>query len=341
MNTTKTKQDHTKPATAKLKLIKISNKHGASISLSSYGATLVSVVMPDRNGQLSDVVLGFKHIEDYLKDQNYLGATIGRFANRIANGRFTLDGKTFQLQTNDGRHANHGGAYGFNNRLFNYHTEASKVIFTLYSQEGEGGFPGDLHCAVSYELTDENQVVIRFQAHSNQKTIVSLTNHAYFNLSGSDRSIFDHHLSIPSLKMLEMDQEYLPTGRIIPTGKNTFTGQQLSEVLDETSDKGLNIYYLLDKPEPRALTLAAELSHSASGRRLKVFTDSYGVLLYTGDFLKTKAGGHHGRPYGANAGLCLECQHYPDAPNQQIAPAVTLEKGALYQQQIIYKFDTI
>ncbi|TCC92359.1 galactose mutarotase [Pedobacter frigiditerrae] len=326
-----------------VKLIKITNKQGMSISLTNYGATLVSVVTPDRNGLYADVVLGFSNVEDYLKDTNYLGATIGRFANRIANAKFMLDGKTFHLQTNDGAHSNHSGAYGFSHKIFHYHTDDKKVIFTLYSPEGEGGFPGDLHCSVTYELTDYGEVLITYQAQSNQKTIVSFTNHAYFNLSGKHSNIFDHCLTIPSEKMLEMDKDYLPTGKITPTSTNTFKGQQISEVVQQNGMEvsGLNNYYLLKEKTSSTLDLAAELLHPPSGRRLQVFTDSPGVLLYTGDFLASTSIGHQGRRYSAFNGICLECQHYPDAPNQEIAPKVTLEKGAIYQQQIIYKFDTL
>ncbi|MGN8056702.1 aldose epimerase family protein [Pedobacter sp. 22163] len=339
MNNTNTKDDSLSSPVDEVKLIKIINRHGASISLSTYGATLVSVVMPDKNGLLSDIVLGFARLEDYFDDRNYLGATIGRFANRIANGKFMLDGKTFHLHTNDGLHTNHSGAFGFSNKVFNYHTEDNKVVFALYSYEGEGGFPGDMHCSVTYELTDDNEVLISYQARSNQKTIVSFTNHAYFNLSGKHTGIFDHCLSIPSEEMLEMDKDYLPTGKIIPTLTNTFNGQQLADVIGQ--NKGLNNYYLLKKKASAELVLAAELLHPTSGRRLQVFTDSPGVLLYTGDFLNTTALGHHGRPYAAFNGVCLECQHYPDAPNQEIAPEVALKKGDVYQQKIIYQFDTI
>jgi len=341
MNITNTKEDNIITGVNEVKLIKITNKNGASISLSNYGATLVSALMPDTNGSFSDVVLGFAQLEDYFDDQNYLGATIGRFANRIANGKFVLDGKSFQLDTNDGNHTNHSGSNGFSNKLFDYQTEGNRVVFTLYSHEGEGGFPGDLHCSVSYELTDKYEILINFKAYSNQKTIISLTNHAYFNLSGNQSDIFDHQLYIPAEKMLEMDNEYLPTGKIISTLKNNFKGQHIAEVITENNHIGFNNYYLLKKQTPTEVVLAAELSHASSGRRLKVFTDSYGVLLYTGDFLETKGLGHHGKPYTAFNGLCLECQHYPDAPNQQIAPAVTIEKGAVYQQKIIYQFDTI
>jgi aldose 1-epimerase len=341
MNITNTKEDSLGSPVDEVKLIKMTNKQGASISLTNYGATLVSVMMPDKNALFADVVLGFAQPEDYFDDQNYLGATIGRFANRIANGKFMLDGKTFHLHTNDGLHTNHSGAFGFSNKVFNYRTEDNKVVFTLYSHEGEGGFPGDMHCSVTYELTDNNEVLINYQARSNQKTIVSFTNHAYFNLSGKHADIFDHCLNIPSAEMLEMDKDYLPTGKIVPTQKNSFKGQQIAEVIAGNNNKGLNNYYLLQKKTPGELVLAAELLHTASGRRLKVFTDSPGVLLYTGDFLDSLGVGHHGRPYTAFNGLCLECQHYPDAPNQLIAPAVAIEKGAVYQQKIIYQFDTI
>ncbi|RDC57589.1 galactose mutarotase [Pedobacter chinensis] len=343
MNVTNIKENGLINRVDEVKLIKITNKHGASITLTNYGATLVSVVMPDRNDQLADVVLGFTDVEAYLGDTNYLGATIGRFANRIANGKFVLDGRTFHLQTNDGLHSNHSGAYGFSNKTFNYHTKDNSVVFTLYSHEGEGGFPGDLQCSVTYELTDHNEILISYQARSNQKTIVSFTNHAYFNLSGKHSDIFDHRLTIPSEKMLEMDKDYLPTGKIVPTSTHTFKGQQISEVIKQNNDKieGLNNYYLLKEKTSSTLDLAAELLHPLSGRRLQVFTDSPGVLLYTGDFLATSSIGHQGQPYRAFNGICLECQHYPDAPNQEIAPEVTLAKGAVYQQKIIYKFDTL
>jgi len=341
MNITHTKENSLGNPVDEVKLIKITNRHGASISLTNYGATLVSVIMPDKNGLFANVVLGFARLEDYVDDRNYLGATIGRFANRIANGKFMLDGKTFHLHTNDGLHSNHSGAFGFSNKVFNYHTEDNKVVFTLYSHEGEGGFPGDLHCSVTYELTDRNEVLINYQAYSNQKTIVSFTNHAYFNLSGRHTDIFDHSLNIPSTEMLEMDKDYLPTGNIVPTQQNTFNGQQIADVLAGKYNKGLNNYYLLQKKTPGALVLAAELLHGPSGRRLSVFTDSPGVLLYTGDFLATVGIGHHEKPYTAFNGLCLECQHYPDAPNQVIAPAVSIEKGTVYQQKIIYQFDTM
>ncbi|GGH06796.1 aldose epimerase family protein [Pedobacter zeae] len=341
MTITHIKEDNIVTGPGVANLIKISNKHGASISLSNYGASLVSAIMPDKNGLFADVVLGFTQLEDYFNDQNYLGATIGRFANRIAQGRFVLDGKTFQLDVNDGANINHSGASGFSNKLFYYEVKGNKVLFRLYSKEGEGGFPGDLHCTVSYELTDKNEILIDFKAHSNQKTIVSFTNHAYFNLSGKHTDIFDHRLSIPSTEMLEMNKDYLPTGMIIPVGKNAFSGQPVASVMAENDNKGLNNYYLLAKKVPAELVLAAELLHEISGRRLKVFTDSPGVLLYTGDFLNTAGIGHHGKPYVAFNGLCLECQHYPDAPNQPIAPAVAIEKGAVYQQKIIYQFDTI
>jgi len=341
MNIIKLKDELLIGTETEVKYIKVTNKSGASMSLTNYGATLVSVVVPSRDGLLADVVLGFPRPEDYFEDENYLGATIGRFANRIANGTFVLDGKTFHVHTNDGAHSNHSGEYGFSNKIFRCYVEGNKAIFILYSRVGEGGFPGDLQCSITYELTDNNEILINYQARSSEKTIVSFTNHAYFNLSGKHTDILDHHLVIPSDKMLEMDNEYLPTGNIIPTKQNTFSGQRIAEVIADNNNKGLNNYYVLEKQYPKALVLAAELWHAPSCRRLKVFTDSYGVLLYTGDFLNTTMLGHHGKPYNAFNGLCLECQHYPDAPNQHIAPPIVLEKGEIYQQKIIYQFDTI
>lgn len=343
MNITKINESSPPGLLDEVKLIKITNKHGMSVSLCNYGATLVSVVSADREGTFAEVVLGFPDVGAYPDDTNYLGATIGRFANRIANARFELNGKVFQLQPNDGLHVNHGGDFGFSKQLFQYEASGNKVVFFLYSYEGEGGFPGDLHCSVSYELTDEGELYIQYQARSNRQTVVSFTNHAYFNLSGTNADVFDHCLHIPSDEMLEMDKDYLPTGKIIPTGASTFRGQEILDVLGlkDGEVKGLNNYYLLKKESPADLVLAAVLSHALSGRRLQVYTDSPGVLLYTGDFLATAHPGHYGRTYGAYDGLCLECQHYPDAPNQKLAPTVILEKGAVYQQTIIYKFDTI
>lgn len=319
-------------------LFKIINPNGTYIELTNYGATLVSIVVPDRNGILENVILGFPEFNDYLNDPMYIGATIGRFANRIHKATFNLEGKNFFLDNNDTDHSIHGGLNGFHTKSFDFLIEEDKLSFMLYSKDGEGGYPGNLKFKVSYIWTSDRELQIEYTAESDKKTVVNFTNHSYFNLSASQNKICDHELTILSDKVLEMDADYIPTGKVVPAGENAFSNTKLKEKIScEEKPKGLNLYYISEKNKGH-LELVCSLNDSGSGRKLEVYTTYPGVLLYTGDFLISENIGLHKKLYSPFDGLCLECQYYPDSPNQPEFPSTILEAGKKYNEQIVFKF---
>ena len=322
-------------------LFKITNATGAYADFINYGATLVSVVVPDRNGNLSNVVLGYPSLAGYLADKCYIGATIGRFANRIKGAKFTLEGITYQLQANDGNNANHGGISGFNTRIFSFEIQEDRLLFIYKSKDGEGGFPGNLKLTITYRFTDENELYIDFKAQTDEKTVANFTNHAYFNLSAQGDGVLGHGLTVYSNFMLEADANYIPSGLIKPVGRHALDGEPIGNKMkpDEQLHVCLNDCYLLDW-EAEALKPAAKLVDNKSGRKLEVFTTYPSVIVYTGDFLNSQHHGNFSRPYEAFDGLCLECQYYPDSPNHAHFPSTVLIPGEEYHQIIVYKFGT-
>ncbi|MDB5087437.1 MAG: galactose mutarotase [Mucilaginibacter sp.] len=322
-----------------LLLFTVKNANGAFIQLTNYGATIVSVVVPGRNGELEHVIAGFDEPEGYLVDKCYIGSTIGRFANRIGNAAFKLDDKQYHLEANDNTNSNHGGNSGYNLRVFDYKIEDDKLIFTLNSPDEDGGFPGNLGLTVSYQWTENNQLKITYLAETDQPTIANFTNHAYFNLSGKGGSMLNHQLTIFADQILETDQEYIPTGKVIPADKRAFLGDMIGDKMKNNAG-GFNHYYILNNHDDNT-RLAAVLDDENSGRRLNVYTTYPGLMFYTGDFLESIHPGHLGKPYNPLDGLCLECQHYPDAPNHGTFPSVVLKPGEQYKEEIIYEFTLI
>jgi len=323
-----------------LLLFTVKNANGAFIQLTNYGATIVSVVVPGRNGELEHVIAGFDEPDDYLHDKCYMGSTIGRFANRIGNAAFELDGKQYYLEANDNTNSNHGGNSGYNLRAFDYKIEDDKLIFTLSSQDGDGGFPGNLGLIVSYQWTENNQLKITYLAETDQPTIANFTNHAYFNLSGKRGSMLDHRLTIYADQTLETNKEYIPTGKVIQADKMAFRGDRIDDKVKEGNGEGFNHYYILNNQDDNN-RLAAVLDDENSGRRLNVYTTYPGLMFYTGDFLESIHPGHLGKLYKPFDGLCLECQYYPDAPNHSIFPSTVLKPGEQYKEEIIYEFTLI
>lgn len=311
-----------------VRLFSLRNSSGAAVELSNYGATLVSIYVPDRNGELGNVVLGYPDLEGYLEDNAYLGSTIGRFANRISGAAFSLDGHRYELEANDGINSNHSGKSGFHNKVFDAEITEDQLTFSLYSPDGSGGFPGNLSLKVNYRWTENNQLMIGYTAATDKKTVLNLTNHAYFNLSARPAKVSGHELRIGAGEVLEAGADHIPTGKLIPAAEFSFVGNRVRE--------GLNKCYVL-KPAGEA---AAVLSDPRSGRVMTVFTSYPGLMLYTADFLKSKRPGHYGERYGPFDGLCLECQFYPDSPNQAAFPSTVLEPGELYEQHITYQFNT-
>lgn len=320
-------------------LRRLTNSSGAYVEVLSYGATLVSAVVPDRYGCLENVVLSYPSVQDYLADDCYLGSTVGRFANRISGAAFTLNGQTFSLDKNDGENSNHGGFAGFSKKMFTCRERAGGVVFAAHSADGEGGFPGNVCLEVAYSFGDDNELLIGYRLTSDKDTVVNLTNHAYFNLCPRTKSILTHELMVDADRYLALDECFLPTGSILPLARSDFdfscyrsVGQMMSRKR-EPHIEGYNAYFVGTRAGENGLRRLAALRESASGRCLEVHATAPGVQLYTGDYLH---GAH--QPF---AGLCLEAQGYPDAPNHQHFPSCVLQANREYRQLISYRFGVI
>lgn len=323
-------------------LFRIKNEKGSYVELTNYGATLVSVVVPDKFNESGNVVLGFPSLDGYLSDECYLGSTVGRYANRIGNAKFTLNGVRVQLEQNDNHHNNHGGFSGFHSRVFEFEIHDTGITFTLSSSHGEGGFPGNVQLKVDYSWNADQELAISYEAITDQPTVLNFTNHAYFNLSALRESIFDHGLQIHSDRILETTNEYIPTGKILSAGKYSFLQPgMLRAKMDFSGDKiqGLNNYYVFENSkEKKGTDPDCILNDPKSGRVMEVFTTYPGVQLYTGDYLTSSFKSHLAEFYKPFDGLCLECQYYPDSPNHPNFPSTVVNPGEVYNEQILYRF---
>ncbi|MGE6356208.1 aldose epimerase family protein [Flavobacterium sp. NPDC079362] len=313
----------------------LTNSHGNYVELLNYGAIVKSIIVPDKNGIKENVVLGFPTLEDYLKDTSYIGATIGRFANRINNAEFSIENETYYLDKNDGKNNNHSGSAGFNNKVFDFIIKEDTVIFILESKSGEGGFPGNLMTKVVYNWTDKNELKIKYLALADEPTPLNFTNHSYFNLSACKEKIYQHNLTIKAKSIVESSQDYIPTGKIINADSYLFINYKLADVMHNS---GLNIYYIFNNDNIHS-DFTCELFEEKSGRIMRVFTSYPGVQLYTGNFLNSTTIGEHSKFYEPFDGLCLECQYYPDSPNHRQFPNTIFEAGQVYNETITYAFD--
>ena len=315
-------------------LYKLTNKNGVSIEITNYGATLVSFYVPDINGSLRNIVLGYKNIEDYFSDVIYLGATIGRYANRISGASFNMDGSTYILDKNDGENCNHGGFSGFNKKIFKSEILDNNVVMVAESHDGEGGFPGNIQLTVSYHLSDEDELHIDYKVTTDSKTPINITNHAYFNLSGEE-SILNHQLKIESETYLETDNDFLTTGVIKVVSQNTgfdfreFTKIQSNMQLKNEMIKGYNTYYISDEKNNNLKKLAT-LKSDVTEISLEVYSTMPGVMLYTGDYLS----GVH-QPF---SGVSLEAHYFPDSPNKASFPESVASREKEWQEKVIYRF---
>jgi len=311
-------------------LFRMENSSGAFVEITNYGATLVSVNVPDKNTKLGNVIIGFPTLQGYLDDNCYIGSTIGRYANRISKAQFSLDGTTYQLEANDGVNSNHSASSGFNTKVFGFEINEDELVMVLHSADGDGGYPGNLNLRVSYKWSDDNELSITYKAVSDQDTFANFTNHAYFNLSNGDETIVNHQLKISADTIVVAGDDYIPTGEIIPADK----------ILLDTN-KGINSYYILDAEKVSTNGYAAQLSELKSGRKLTVTTSYPGVFLYTGDYLNSKhlnLANRYSQPF---EGLCLECQLYPDAMNRPEFPSALLKKQHVYNEYINFNFGLI
>ncbi len=330
----------------KTHLFILKNRTGMQVAFTDYGARIVSILAPDKAGNLRDVVLGFNSIHAYLQaDEQYHGATTGRFANRIAHGSFHLDGEKYTLQQNNGRNCLHGGPTGFHTKVWDRRTSFKKKIdFCYVSPDGEEGFPGNLKVTVSYELTEDNEIIIRYKAETDKKTAINLTNHAYFNLNGEGQDdVLSHILHIPSNHFLPIDENQIPLDSEAPVDGTAFdfrTPKKISADINKDEEqlgRGNGYDHTLVNQQPISQVAASAYSPD-SGIRLEVFTTEPGIQLYTGNFLSGKDIGKSGRPYSSRSAFCFETQHYPDSPNRPQFPSVLLEPGQVFESETIYKF---
>ncbi len=321
----------------------LQNGKGIKAVVSNYGATLMELWTPDRSGAAGDVILGFDSLEGYLQKGNpYFGALVGRYANRIANARFTIDGKEYTLAPNDHGNTLHGGLKGFDKVVWTVdQVNDSSLALSYTSPDGEEGFPGSLTAKVVYTVTAENGLKIDYTAISDKKTPVNLTNHAYFNLSaGKDSTILQEELTLYASKYTPVNEALIPTGQLAPvqhTPMDFTKPKTVGKDIDQIKGGGYDHNFVIDKPDS-ALAKAATVYDPASGRRMDVFTTQPGIQFYTGNFLNGMLTGRDGRKIVRHGALCLETQHFPDSPNQSNFPSSILSPGQTYHQTTIYQF---
>ena len=321
------------------------NARGAMAKVITYGATLTELWVPDKNGKLGDVVLGFDSLKGYLGSHPYFGSTVGRYANRIAKGKFTLDGKEYALAINNGPNSLHGGKIGFDRRVWKAEPlrepSAAAVRFTYLSPDGEENYPGNLSVSVTYTLTDESALKLDYSAKTGKATPVNLTNHSYFNLAGSGGDILGNVLYLNADRFTPVDSTLIPTGEIRPVKgtpldftKPTPIGAHIAEI----KDIGGYDHNFVINGEPGKLRLAARVSEPTSGRQMEVWTTEPGVQFYSSIGLDGTIVGKGGITYKKYGALCLETQHYPDSPNHPNFPSTIVRPGESFQSETIYKF---
>ena len=323
----------------------LANKNGVSVSVMDFGATIVRIITPDRDGKPGDIALGFDHFAPYLGRDGYLGATVGRYANRIAKGKFTLGKTPYQLPCNDGPNSLHGGTTGFNKRLWKMEpvdSDVPAVRFTRLSRDGEEGYPGNLFASVTFSLNNDNELRIEYTATTDQPTIVNLTNHTYFNLAGAG-TILDELVTLHADSYTPVDATQIPTGEIKDVAGTPFdfrTATAIGARLKETggTPAGYDHNFVLNKGWFSETAVAAEVTDPKSGRTLTCATDQPGVQFYTGNKLDGTLTGKGGQVYRQYNGFTLETQHYPDSPNHDHFPSTVLLPGETFTTATVYTF---
>lgn len=322
------------------------NANGMKVKITNYGGIVTSLEVPDKNGKFEDIVLGYDKLDGYLEDSPYFGALIGRYGNRIGKGKFTLNGKTYTLATNNGANHLHGGLKGFDKVVWDAEivkTENSVGLKLSYlSKDGEEGYPGNHSCSVTYTLTDENELKIDYEATTDKPTPVNLTHHGYFNLAGQGNcDILNHVMMINADKYTPVDDGFIPTGELkaVKDTPMDFTTPEKIGARIEQVKGGYDHNYVLNNQSGK-MALAARVYEETSGRVMDVFTTEPGIQFYSGNFLDGTITGKSGKVYHKYYGFCLETQHYPDSPNKPKFPSVILNPGETYTHHTVYKFYT-
>jgi aldose 1-epimerase len=338
------------PSGEEIDLYTLLNNHGIEISITNFGGRIVTLKTPDRAGHFDDIVMGFDSLDPYLVKNPYFGALVGRYANRIADAKFVLNGETFTLEKNNGPNALHGGTQGFDKVKWSAvpGTNAASLTLQYLSRDGEDGYPGNLRATAVYTLHDDDSFSIEYRASTDKTTILNLTNHSYFNLAGhAHGTVIDHDVMIDADTFTPVNEHLIPTGELQAVAGTPFdflTSHRVGDHIDAqeeqiTLGKGYDHNYVINGVG-LGLRLAARAIHPGTGRVMEVHTTQPGVQFYTGNHLPDKLIGKGGAIYGFRAGFCFETQHFPDSPNQPAFPSTVLEPGSEFQQSTVFKFST-
>ncbi len=329
----------------RIDLFTLDNGKGLVVQISNYGGKIVSIIFPDKNGDLDDLCLGYETIDEYIKGAASLGATMGPYANRIANAQFQLDGNTYTLDKNNGEHTIHGGSAAFRSKIWDViKAEEDLLTLSILSEHGAGGFPGNLHLTVTYSVSEDNELKIQYHATTDRKTVVNFTNHAFFNLAGEGSGdVLEHVLMVNGDSITPVDETGIPTGEILPVEGTPFDFRTFKVVGKDIGQNhiqlknvgGYDHNYVLNRPSP-ALSPAATLKEPVSGRIMEVYTTEPGLQVYTANSLNTIGKG--GKKYRSFSSICLETQHFPDSPHHVHFPSCVLEPGSDYRSITVYKF---
>jgi len=333
----------------KTDLYTLRNDNGIEVAITNYGGRIVGILAPDKNGHFSDIVLGHDSLGGYLSGtNNYFGALIGRYANRIAKGRFTLNGKQYSLPVNNGVNSLHGGTKGFDSRVWDAkQLDDQNLLLTYDSKDGEDGYPGNLEIQVLYTLTPDNSLHIDYTAVTDKETVINFTNHSYFNLDGAGAGKINNQvLMINANHYTPIDSTMIPTGEVAPVKGTPFDftrptpiGKRINEDNQQLKyAHGYDDNWVLNKPEPYKLTFAAQVYDPGNGREIKVYTTEPGIQFYTGNFLDGSTIGKGGKPYTYRSAFTLETQHYPDSPNHPNFPSTVLKPGKIFHSITIFQF---
>jgi len=328
----------------------LSNSHGVEVQVINFGGIITSIRVPDRSGKMADIALGFDTLDGYLENKPYFGAVIGRYANRIANGKFTLDGKQYTLPINNGPNSLHGGIKGFNKVVWQaqpfHNRQGEGVKLSYLSKDGEEGYPGNLKVNVTYTLTDKNELVIDYEATTDKATPINLTNHSYFNLAGEGNGdVLSHELQLDADRFTPVDKNLIPAGEIQPVKgtpmdftQTTAIGARINDPYEQLVIAHGYDHNFVVNGKDGSLRLAARVREPKSGRVLEAYTTQPGIQLYTGNFLDGTVVGKHGHAYKQREAFCLETQHYPDSPNHANFPSTILRPGKTFHSQTVFKF---
>lgn len=333
-------------------LITLRNQRGIEIRLMTYGGIILSIKTPDRTGVSDDITLGYDTAAAYFKNSTYFGVLVGRYANRIAKAKFTLDGKTYTLPANNGVNSLHGGTIGWDQKVWKADTFQNAggvgVALTLTSPDGDQGYPGEVKAKVTYTLTDDSRFVVDYDATSSAPTVINMTQHTYFNLTGMKApDALGHELMIAADQYTPVDDTLIPTGQLAPVKGTPFDftvptaiGARIGEPNEQlTRGKGYDHNWVLRRPA-EGLALAAVVREPFTGRTMEITTTEPGIQFYSGNFLDGTLTGKGGKVYAQRTGFCLETQHFPDSPNQPKFPSTVLRPGSRYTSQTVFKFGT-